>query len=139
MEFQDFVIDSLDLPIVIYSSEKFQKMKGESKSGIEIKYDRNFRETGNLYIETAEKSKAENKEYIASGIYRNDNTWLWVIGDYNTLYFLSKLQLQALEKQYNGTKEMFKHVMTETSEGFLLPIQYARRKNYFIRIVEFPY
>ena len=52
----------------------------------EIKRDGKFRETGNLYIETAEKSHPDKYEFIPSGIMRQDNSWLFVIGDEKTIY-----------------------------------------------------
>ena len=59
LEFQDYVVERLydcGLPIISYSSKEYQTMIGENKTGIEIKNDSNFRITGNLYIEVAEKS-----------------------------------------------------------------------------------
>ena len=69
LEYQDFVFDQLrmidGMPIFLgaYSSVKYQCGKGESPSGLEIKYDAKFRQTGNLFIETAEKSYAEQTSF----------------------------------------------------------------------------
>lgn len=120
LEFQDFVIDmfySIGLPLISYSSKLYQIKIGENKAGIEIKFDRKFRETGNIYIETAEKSNKNNPEYILSGIYRDDNTWLYVIGDYHIIYILSKKQLKKAHERHR-----YKEVVTPTSKGFLIPI-----------------
>jgi len=118
--FQDYIMELLyknGIPLISYSSKEYQNMIGENKAGIEIKNDMNFRKTGNLYIETAEKSKAENEYFVKSGIYRNDNTWLYLIGDKETVFVLSKKQLQILHG-----KNKYRNVKTATSRGFLLPI-----------------
>lgn len=121
--YQDFVVEELykaGLPIISYSSKKYQCEIGENKAGIEIKNDQKFRQTGNFYIEVAEKSNPDKKEYSPSGIYRDDNTWLYIIGDYQSIYIFSKKQLQFLFQQH--TK---REVVTPTSKGFLLPIKDA--------------
>lgn len=137
LEFQDFVIDNIDIPIILYASKKYQDNKGESRCGIEIKHDMLFRKTGNLYIETAEKSNADNINFVPSGIYRKDNTWLWIIGDYETVYFLAKEQLKTLDKNVIDGKDVFIHKIKDTSKGFLLPIEYAINRKYIFRIYNF--
>ena len=121
LEYQDFVIYQLyrrGIPLVCYGSKKHQWKYGETFGGFEIKYDRRFRETGNFYIETAEKSDKHNLNFIKSGIYRDDNTWIWCIGDYETLFFLSKRHLITMHK-----KKQRQEVETSTSKGFLLPVE----------------
>lgn len=130
-EYQDFIMEQLwseGIVLSPYSSRKYQYDKGESLSGIEIKYDQKLCETGNLYIETAEKTRAENMDYRASGIYRNDNTWMWLIGDYTVAYLLSKYQLKKFHAQL-GSYEKYgvREVETPTSRGFLLPAMYAEK------------
>lgn len=127
-EFQDYVVEIMFthfyIPIVAYNSRKYQ-LKGESLQGIEIKNDKKFRNTGNLFIETAEK-RPEAIEYIPSGIFRDDNTWLYIIGDYDTFYILSKRWLQ---KTYYS--EQF-HVHTDsTKQGMLYPVDVAEK--YYIQ------
>jgi len=123
LTYQDFVVEKLydaGIPLISYSSKKYQALRGENKAGIEIKFDRKFRNTGNFYIETAEKSNPQNKEYIPSGIFRSDNTWLYIVGDYETIYVFSKEQLKKC-------KNKFQQVETPTSRGFLIPIKEAQR------------
>lgn len=118
--FQDYVVELLykkGIPLISYSSKEYQNMIGENKAGIEIKNDNNFRKTGNLYIEVAEKSNAENKNFVPSGIYRKDNTWLYLIGDREKVYVLGKKQLQMLHRA-----NKYKEVEIATSKGFLFPI-----------------
>lgn len=131
--YQDFVIEQLykiGLPLISYSSKEFQVMVGENKAGIEIKNDDKFQKTGNLYIETAEKSDANKANYFPSGIFRTDNTWLYCIGDLKRIFILSKKQLVLLS---NAKK--FRAVETPTSQGFLLPVAEAE-KHYAIKIID---
>lgn len=121
-DFQDYCIDKLynnGIVVIPFSSRKYQLLKGESKSGYEFKYDKLFSKTGNFYIETAEKSK-DQTEFKPSGIFRKDNTIFWCIGDYERIFLIAKNQLQIVCKQY-------KEVQTETSKGFLLPLERAKK------------
>jgi hypothetical protein len=133
LQFQDYVIDLLydaGLPVVTYSSKQYQNNVGENRGGLEIKNDERFRETGNLYIEIAEKSDPANARFVSSGIFRDDNTWLYLIGDRQEVYVLSKKQLILLYKsgKYN-------EVQTPTSKGFLLPVSCAV-KHYALKILK---
>jgi len=132
LEYQDFVMEKLyDVGISLncYSSIKYQNKKGESRAGIEIKFDDQRKRTGNLYIEYAEKSNPNNKSYVPSGIDRKDNTWLYVIGDYEVIYILSKNWLQQTKKLKD-----IRHVMTATSKGYLYPEVMAQK--YFVKIIK---
>jgi len=118
-EYQDFVSDELykiGLPICNYTSQKYQYTVGENKLGIEIKHDKKFAETGNLWIEVEEKRHPDNPQYATSGIMRDDNTWLYVIGDYSTIYIFSKVLLGQL---YRTGKYATIENNTKTSRGFL--------------------
>jgi hypothetical protein len=135
-QYQDFVSEKLydiGLPVMSYSSKKYQYEVGENKNGFEIKFDDKIKNTGNIYIEVSEKSDAKNKEYISSGIYRNDNTWLYIIGDYKKIYIFSKKQLRKIYE--NSKKETFRKVITPTSKGFLIPAKYAE-ETLAIKIIE---
>jgi len=119
LQYQDFVMDVLIKEIGIslsnYSSKKYQYNVGENKQGIEIKYDDKHKETGNIYIEVAEKTNKNNPNYVDSGIMRSDNTWLYLIGDYSTIYVFSKKQLCLI----GNTKKIFE-IKGGTSKGYLL-------------------
>lgn len=119
LEFQDFVTDilfnELFIPLSSYQSKKYQ-LKGENKQGIEIKFDDRFNDTGNVYIEIQEKSKADNLNFVDSGIYRNDNTWLYIIGNYKILFIFGKNTLRLMYKSRRYTE-----VEIPTSRGFLIP------------------
>jgi len=131
--YQDFVVEELykiGLPLISYSSKEFQNLVGENKAGIEIKNDNNYKKTGNLYIETAEKAYEREGNYVPSGIFRNDNSWLYLIGDLDRIFILSKKQLVIL-----SNLNKYKIVETPTSQGFLLPVTDAE-KHYAIKIIE---
>ena len=128
-EFQDFVceklIKMLGVSVTNFGSKKYQFNVGENIQGLEIKYDKKFKETNNLYIEVAEKSHPNNKNYVDSGIYRSDNSWLYVIGDYNIIYIFSKRNLQHIDSSIN------KRIKTPTSIGFLVSKEEA--ENIYIK------
>jgi hypothetical protein len=131
LEYQDFVMEKLyEVGFVLncYSSGKYQNKKGESRSGIEVKFDDQMKKTGNIYIEYAEKSHPNNKNYVPSGIERIDNTCIVAIGDYNTIYLIAKNWLQ----QFKKLKDTI-HVSTSTSKGYLFPRSMAQK--YAIKII----
>lgn len=120
--YQDFIVDlcwqTIGLAIVQYVSEEYQKTVGESRTGAEIKFDEKYGETHNLWIETKEKSHPQggrNGEYVPSGINRGDNSWLYIIGNYDTVYIFQKTILQILSHDHQ-----IRENNTKTSLGFLL-------------------
>jgi hypothetical protein len=123
--YQDFISDVLYdkyfIQINCFKSKKYQ-LRGENKQGIEIKFDDLYKKTDNLYIEIAEKSNANNLNFIESGIYRKDNTWLYIIGDYDTVFIFGKTMLKLLHNWHdaNGNKK-YEEKEIDTSRGFLLP------------------
>jgi len=130
LEFQDVITKELyqrGIVVVGFSSRRFQYNEGENLLGAEIKRDGMFRETGNLYFETSEKAHPDKPNYTASGIHREDNSWLYVIGDEKTFYIFSVKYLKMLEDRY-------KKVTKTTSTGFLMPI--AEADKYCIRKIE---
>lgn len=126
--YQDFVVDCcwnlLGLAVVQYASKAYQYRVGESKTGVEIKHDEKFAKTGNLWIEVAEKARPRKGDYVPSGICRNDNTWLYLIGDYNTMFIFAKSFLKGLHK---AQKYQVRPNNTETSMGYLLPVVDGKR------------
>ena len=131
LQYQDFVTEKLyekGILTITYASKKYQIKYGENKAGIEIKFDDKCKRTGNLYIEISEKSNKNNPYFVDSGIYRDDNTWLFIIGDYSNIYILSKIQLQKVHRE-----KKFIEINNETSNGFLLPISYAKEQALIIK------
>ena len=124
-EFQDYVTCALyntGLVVVGFSSKSYQKKVGENLLGLEIKRDGRFRETKNLYIETHETIKPELGEYLPSGIFREDNSWLWLIGDEQGFFIFGKKFLQSLARA-RGWHE----VKTPSSIGVLMPLKDAEK------------
>ncbi|HON98597.1 MAG TPA: hypothetical protein PK222_10165 [Bacteroidales bacterium] len=130
-EFQDFVCIELAKQGIILqniNSKKFQFNVGENLQGFEIKYDarctgdRGTTATNQLSIEIAEKTKADNTKFIPSGIYRNDNSWLYIQGNFKMFWIFSKKLLILLHRsrRYN------EHELP-TIKKFYLPIEDADR------------
>lgn len=120
--YQDFVVDCcwdlLGLAIVQYASREYQRSVGESRTGAEIKYDQKFSTTGNLWIELGEKARPRGGDYVESGINRSDNTWLYIIGDYDTVFIFAKRFLKAMAA---SGRYQHRENNTKTSIAFLLP------------------
>jgi hypothetical protein len=105
-EFQDFVCIEMAKDGIILqniSSKKFQYETGENLQGFEIKYDSRCTgcntdkaATNQLSIEVAEKTKAENINYIPSGIYRGDNAWIYIQGNYMMFWVFSIKHLRLI-------------------------------------------
>lgn len=130
LQFQDVMTRELYLRgivVVGYASRAYQIKHGENMLGAEIKRDGNFRETGNLYIEVAEKSHPDRPKYIPSGIHREDNSWLFVIGDEVTAWIFPINYLRKLQSRYH-------EVTLPTSIGFLMPVSEADK--YCIRRID---
>jgi hypothetical protein len=131
LEFQDFVTSLLfesGIAVIQYSSRRYQFERGENSGGIEIKFDEKFELTRNLYIEYAEKSRPTNLQFVPSGIYRLDNSWMYAIGNYKTVYLFVTRHLRWLHQ-----RQRFEEKQTPTSQGFLLPEITA--KKYAARIL----
>mgnify|MGYP001590487750 CR=1 FL=1 len=128
LQFQDVVTQALymrGIVVVGYASRRFQNTHGENMLGAEIKRDGEFRKTGNLYIEVAEKSHPDRPNFVPSGIMREDNSWLFVIGDERTVWIFSTKYLRLLVDRW-------RRVEKATSIGHLCPLgqadKYAIRK-----------
>lgn len=130
LEYEDFVVDvfyGLGMPLVGLSSRKAQG-RGENRAGFEIKNDKKFRKTGNLYIETAERHRTD-QEFWPSGIFRADNTWAYAIGDRQTIYVFAKRHLiAAYERLGEDGSPKYERNGNPTSEGFLYPIRDHKTK-----------
>lgn len=126
LEYQDFITSilakELAIPLSTFNSKQYQYNCGENMQGVEIKFDDMYKKTGNLYIEIAEKTNANNISFVSSGIFRNDNTWLYVIGDYSTIYIFGK---NILQRVYNAN--IHKRVEIATSKGFLINKEFAEK------------
>ena len=137
LEYQDFVLDQLrrmdGMPIFLgaYASEKYQYAKGESPSGLEIKFDDKLKETNNLFIEVKEKTDAANENFIDSGIMRNDNSWLYLIGNYEQAFIFSRRVLRAFCDKKNRNVEI-KPARQKTAWGYVFPVKYVLEHDFLL-------
>ena len=130
-EFQDYVSDLLHdrgISIGLYTSRKYQIEKGESRSGFEIKYDKQLETTGNLFIEVQERHDPTGK-YVPSGILRKDNTLFYVIGNHKRVMVFGKYQLIDLIRA-----KKFKLVENKekTGVGYLLPVVRKKQEQQWV-------
>ena len=109
-----------------YSTMQEQFRVGENALGMEIKYDKNIARKGNLYFEVMEKSNANNPDYIPSGILRNDNSWLYMVGNDEVAYVFTKRDMFSI---IDG--ERLVEAGTKTSLGYLIPIEKAEKWKVF--------
>lgn len=72
---------------------------GENAQGIEYKLDMPCMRTSRLSIELYEKTDAANLNWIPSGIFREDNSWLYVQGNYEIIFVFSKKWLRRMYRQ----------------------------------------
>jgi hypothetical protein len=128
LEYEDFAFDLLrqhGLTVTRFVSRKWQ-LRGECSAGIEVKFDDRLADTGNVYIETGEKSRPDpTRDYWPSGIYRDDNTWLYAIGNYQVLYVFGKQHLRSIEQKIPADSKRRKQI--PTSKGFVLTAKEAER------------
>lgn len=128
IEFQRFVSDlflkEFGFAIRYYVKCEDQYTKGESREGIEVKFDQRILETGNVSIEVAEKTKADRKIWTPSGILRRDNTWLYVQGNYDIVFLFKKATLVELYEVKYKSKVW---EPTPTIRTFLLPLPEAKK------------
>lgn len=91
---------------------------GENYSGIEVKCQERCREYGSLVIECAETRS--NGEWVASGIWRGDNSRYLATGDWHTVWMFD---IPTLQRNVPTLKRYDK----PTSRGHILPIPMADR------------
>jgi hypothetical protein len=106
---------------------------GDTYLGLEIKFDQQFAETGNLCIEIAERTHAAkpgavDTAYIDAGIYAASSAWLYGIGNAAEFFIFSRRTLQRIHEQLSHGLIVFKFEKrdspfyeTPTSRGFLIP------------------
>jgi hypothetical protein len=130
-KYQDFVVDycalHAGLVIQVYGSREWQYLVGESRNGVEIKYDMMLIQTGNVYVEIGEKAGPRDGDYAPSGIYRDDNSWLYIIGNYDVFYVFAKTALRLLYNQVKDGQPRYprRENKYKTSTGFLLTAKQA--------------
>lgn len=135
--YQDFISRRLyefGLVCIPHQSRDYQLKYGESMNGIEIKFDRQLKDTGNIYIEIESKSTYYSNKWCPSGAYSQDNSYLYVIGNYEVAYLFAKNQLRDL---YERKKDKIRLVETENSKGFLLTANFLENSPLVIKKLTF--
>jgi hypothetical protein len=124
--YQDYVAWRLcheGIPLVNFQTRGAQLVHGENALGVEIKFDDWLERSGNLWIEIQEKTDANQRLWVASGIFRSDNAWLYAIGNYSELFLFSLKRL----REVRGGRLIIENNM-HTSRGFLLSRAEAARE-----------
>lgn len=149
-KYQDFITEQLfkiGISVNAYQSVDYQLEHGESASGIEIKNDKQMAKTGNVYIEFSQTTLrgSTNRD---SGINQKDDSWLYVIGDYQKIFIFGKNQLRSLLDKVQKKPKYFwetyqirtschKNENGEiTSNGLVIPISYIETTNLAIKTIE---
>ena len=125
-EFQDLVCTELGKRGIVFSnfvSKKYQLTVGENIQGFEIKLDNRFPDTRQLSIEIAEKSARDRPNWTPSGIYKQDNTWLYIQGCSSGFYIFAKSLLLLLHKDKKKNYKEYEH--NGTIKKFHLPLSDA--------------
>jgi hypothetical protein len=115
----DWFISNYGISITHYHTKEEQFEKGENRQGFEIKNDQSLENTGNLFISVLRRDNQGN-EY-ASGIFKKDNRWLYIIGNKDEFYVFSCKQLQNYYNHYKP--KLFKGYTTDFGRveyGFLM-------------------
>ena len=126
-EYQDFITEQLGRRGIMtgtFQTRKYQWEKGENLLGLEIKHDKNIKKYNRIYIETHERARRREGDYVRSGI-NDDKNWLFGIGDYSVFFIFGKTMLKRLRE--NNPNWLYWPVKDkETSKGFCIPIEKAR-------------
>lgn len=126
IEFQDYVCARMAEHNIIlqnFASKRYQLDIGENLQGWEIKLDRRCTETGRLSIEIAEKKDSRQPSWTSSGIFRNDNSWLYIQGNYDVLFIFGKMHL----RRYYLQAQPETHESYGTVRKFYIGLDLARR------------
>lgn len=143
-EYQDFIQHELakrGMMFLCNTSKQYQWYEGESMGGLEIKLDRKLKDTGNVFIECLAENKDKTK-MVDGGIFKKDNAWLYLIGDYSKAYILSKPQLQKIWLDVNLRSTYIKNgmIVPKTmyySEGFLLTEKFLSSSAWVLKTLYF--
>lgn len=106
--------------------------QGENLFGLEIKNDDAFKRTGNLFIEYCERHDV-NKSFVKSGIHKNDNTVVFLIGVPDNYFIVLKDVLcDVYEKLKAKDPETIKYCRFATtnnngSKGILIKEEYMKK------------
>lgn len=124
LAFQDFVcIELAKRHIVLQNigSKKYQFEVGENLQGFEIKLDRRCTDTNRLSIEVYEKTSRDVLIWTPSGILRDDNSIVYIQGNYDCFWVFMKNWLVRYFEQKSPHVEEF----NGTIKRFFLPANEA--------------
>jgi hypothetical protein len=128
-DYEQFVAEKLRAfgwVVGLYKTKQEQRDIGESRMGLEIKFDDMMSSTKNVYFETHEKSDAGNAHFVESGILRADNSILYGIGNRRDFYMFGKFTMQRVREAFirgmvaDIVKRDYQERETPTSKGFTL-------------------
>jgi hypothetical protein len=126
-DYQEFVRKLLNpwgITIWNWKDKKQQFAFGENPQGFEIKLDMRCTETDRLSIEVQEKTRRNNRDWINSGILRNDNSWIYVQGNYQIIFVFAKNWLRRFYDAKVTPADI--HESHGTVRKFYLPMKTAR-------------
>ena len=134
-KYQEFVrklLNPLGIAHWHYDDREQQYLIGENRQGHEIKLDaRCFSRdpdklpppTGRLSIEVQEKSRKARSEWTDAGILREDNSWLYVQGNYEIIFVFAKNWLRRVYHTTVAPEDI--REFNGTVRKFYLPIEHA--------------
>lgn len=92
--------------------------KNDANTNIEVKYDRRYHQTGNLFIETGAKINKSESTFKRGGIMASAN-WRWLLtGDYRDLFMFKRSELKRLYTKHEHKN--VREIPCGTALGFLL-------------------
>jgi hypothetical protein len=106
------------IPAERHDTKDSQIRYGDMRIGpdhVELKYDQKFVETGNLFIEVAEKRRAEQAQWMPSGIYASSLARWYGVGDHRDWFLFERVALRDVARP-----ERIITIKRATSQGFLL-------------------
>lgn len=101
---------------------KAQVRHGDTVAGLEIKNDRQYHDTGNLFIETAE-CPLPGQPLQPAGIYHPSEPWLYLIGDVENILIFG---VKVLRRMHRSGKFQELLIGNRTARGFLVPFATAK-------------
>ena len=122
LEFQDFTIESIaracGFIIQQYASKYYQIKRGESIQRCEIKLDNLCTRTKRLSIEISEKTNADQRDFLPSGIFSPTRPLFYIQGNRERFYLFATKDLVAYSQNAEQHQE-------RTITAFYLPFSDA--------------
>ena len=118
-QYEAYVVEQLraeGVTIARHVGREAQLLLGDTTARMEIKFDRLFSATGNLFIEVAEKRRATDLIWIPSGINACASFVWYGIGDYQDFFVFSRGALEQEER----VADRVLTIARGTSRGYLL-------------------